>query len=106
MADLALNQNVMKQNKMAIYIAAALFMIVGAVLYFRPFLDTIDAVNTAGGLAANKAVVVASQTQITASRIGQTLAHAKDVDAKAIAIGLHGADCLNGSLTDGKACAK
>ncbi len=106
MMSLALDRDVMKQSKAAIYVAAALFLVIGAVIYFRPFLETVDAFGTAGGVAADKAVAIAGQTHSTVNRLGQTLVQARAMDSKAIAISLHGVDCLKGSLAGAKACTQ
>jgi hypothetical protein len=105
LADLAANPVVMKQSKAAILVALAIFMMIGGLIYYRPFLETLDAFNTAGTAAATKAGAIAAQTKGSVGSLGKTLATAKDVDTKAINIGLKGVGCLNKTLTDQKACA-
>jgi hypothetical protein len=104
LADLAVNPAVMKQSKAAILVALAIFMMIGGLIYYRPFLETLDAFNTAGAVAANKAGAIAAQTKGSVGSLGKTLATAKDVDTKAVNIGLKGVGCLNKTLTDQKAC--
>lgn len=109
MTTLAMNPGVMRQNKIAIFAALAIFLVVGGIFYFKPMLDTIAAFNTAGGIAADKAMIVADKAKGasgTISSLGADLAHAKDVDSKAVGMGLKGVGCLNATLGDGKACAK
>lgn len=96
LAEMASDRRFMQTSKLISICAAAIGLLLILVAYAHPLFDTVDAVQTASSVAAQKAGQGVDAAETLVGGVADKAAFVQSTDTKAINVAKGGLACLNG----------